>query len=73
MTTSNYDEIRRVRHEMSAAAGHDVHKLIAAINKLREQHADKIIAPGKRNSAMHPSLRSAPCLMVYLPRRLAES
>ncbi len=47
MTTSNYDEIRRVRHEMSAAAGHDVHKLIAAINKLREQHADKIIAPGK--------------------------
>ncbi len=47
MATSNYDEIRRVRHEMSAAAGHDVHKLIAAINQLRDQHADKIIAPGK--------------------------
>ncbi len=58
MATSNYDEIRRVRHEMSAAAGHDVHKLIAAINQLRDQHADKIIAPGKaqQNEAPKPPI-----------------
>ena len=47
MAHSNYDEIRRVRHEMSAAAGDDVRKLIASINELRIKHADKIISPGK--------------------------
>jgi len=46
MTTSNYDEIRRVRHEMSRAVGHDVGKLIAKINELRESNADRIVAPG---------------------------
>ncbi len=62
MTTSNYDEIRRMRHEMSAAAGHDVHKLIAAINKLREQHADKIIAPGKTEPCDAPKPPISPLL-----------
>lgn len=47
MAHSNYDEIRRVRHEMSAAAGHDVRKLIASINELRIKPADKIISPGE--------------------------
>lgn len=47
MTLSNYDEIRKVRHEMSAAAGHDIRKLIATINELRDKHSDRIISPGK--------------------------
>ena len=62
MTTSNYDEIRRVRHEMSAAADHDVHKLIAAINQLREQHAKKIIAPGKAEQCDAPKPPISPLL-----------
>ncbi len=41
-----YSEVRRVRHLMSEAAGHDVRKLIAMINENREAAADRIIDPG---------------------------
>ncbi len=46
MTTSNYDEIRRVRHEMSRAVGHNARELIAKINELRKSNSGRIIAPG---------------------------
>jgi len=44
----SYSEVRRVRHAMSAAAGHDIRKLIAMINKRRPEVADRIIDPGTK-------------------------
>jgi hypothetical protein len=42
----SYSEVRRVRHAMSAAAGHDIRKLIAMINERRTEVAHRIIDPG---------------------------
>lgn len=44
----SYSEVRRVRHAMSAAAGHDIRKLIAMINERRSEVADRIIDPGTK-------------------------
>lgn len=44
----SYSEVRRVRHEMSAAAGHDIRKLIATINERRSEVAHRIIDPGTK-------------------------
>ncbi len=44
----SYSEVRRVRHAMSAAAGHDVRKLIAMINERRSEVAHRIIDPGTK-------------------------
>jgi len=41
-----YSEVRRVRAEMSAAAGHDVRRLTETINQRRSQSAARIIDPG---------------------------
>ena len=46
MTKSNADEIRRVRHEMSAEAGHDVRKLIALLSPLRERVSHRLVDHG---------------------------
>lgn len=43
---NSYSEVRRVRAAMSEAAGHDVRRLIAAINERRPQSAARIIDPG---------------------------
>ena len=43
---NSYSEVRRVRTVMSEAAGHDVRRLIAAINQRRPQSASRIIDPG---------------------------
>lgn len=43
---NSYSEVRRVRAAMSAAAGHDVRRLIEAINKRRPQSSARIIDPG---------------------------
>ena len=42
----SYSEVRRVRAEMSKAAGHDVRRLIATISERRPQVAQRIIDPG---------------------------
>jgi len=42
----SYSEVRRVRHAMSEAAGHDIRKLIATINKRRSDVAHRTIDPG---------------------------
>ena len=42
----SYSEVRRVRQEMSQAAGHDIRKLIAMINAGRTEVASRIIDPG---------------------------
>ncbi len=44
----SYSEVRRVRHAMSAAAGHNIRKLIAMINERRPDVADRIIDPGTK-------------------------
>jgi hypothetical protein len=44
----SYSEVRRVREQMSKAAGHDIRKLIAAINKRRDRVASRIIDPGTK-------------------------
>ncbi len=44
----SYSEVRRVRKEMSIAAGHDVRKLAAMFNDRRVQVADRIIDPGTK-------------------------
>ena len=43
---NSYGEVRRVRAAMSAAAGHDVRRLIATINQRRSKSAKRIIDPG---------------------------
>ncbi len=42
---NSYSEVRRVRHAMSAAAGHDIRKLIAMINEHRSEVVHRIINP----------------------------
>ena len=45
---NSYSEVRRVRKLMSAAAGHDVRKLIATINERRSSVVSRIIDPGTK-------------------------
>lgn len=63
MSKSNYDEIRRVRHEMSARVGHDPGKLIDMLNENRAEYADRIINPGQEAEeckSLTPPLVEAP-------------
>lgn len=46
MNPNSLQAVRRVREEMSRAAGHDVRRLIAAINETRGKAAARIISPG---------------------------
>ena len=43
---NNLDEVRRVRMEMSQAAGHDVRQLITHLNQDRCAFEDRVIDPG---------------------------
>lgn len=43
---TSLSEVRRVRHAMSAAVGHDVRKLMLRLNERREEVRARIIAPG---------------------------
>jgi len=60
---NSHSEVRRVRTAMSEAAGHDVRRLIAAINKRRPQSAARMIDPGTEAEQCHaperPAARSA--------------
>lgn len=44
----SYQEVRRVRQQMSEAAGHDIRKLIATVNERRDSVASRIIDPGTK-------------------------
>jgi len=44
----SYNEIRRVRKEMSARAGHDIRTLIASINARWPDEAARAIDPGTK-------------------------
>lgn len=46
--------VRRVRKEMSQAAGHDVRKLIATINESRAKVSARIISPGSAAETVAP-------------------
>ena len=45
------DEIRQIRHEMSAEAGHDPLRLIEIILQVQERHKDRLLAGGDQPSA----------------------
>ena len=45
---NSYSEVRRVRQQMSEAVSHDVHALIAEINKRRPSVTARIIDPGTK-------------------------
>ena len=47
---SSYAEIRRVRSAMSAAADHDVRRLIQSINERRPKCVERIVDPGDASS-----------------------
>lgn len=42
----SYSEVRRVRHRMSDAVGHNIRALIALMNERRSQVLSRIIDPG---------------------------
>ena len=44
----SYNEIRRVRKEMSSQAGHDIRTLIASINSRWPNEAARAINPGAK-------------------------
>ena len=44
----SYNEVRRVRKEMSARAGHDIRALIASINSRWPDEASHTIDPGTK-------------------------
>ena len=44
----SYNEVRRVRKEMSARAGHDIRRLIASINNRWPHEALLAIDPGTK-------------------------
>jgi hypothetical protein len=59
MSESNYEEIRRVRHEMSAQSGHDIRKLVEMINDMTKDQASRIISPGRSaETCYQPNLPS---------------
>jgi hypothetical protein len=39
------DEVRQIRHEISARAGHDPARLVAYYIKLQAQYAERLISP----------------------------
>ncbi len=55
MAHSNFSEIRRVRHEMSQQAGHDVRRLAAMFDSLRDRYCDRLVDHGAmaEQSAVH--------------------
>jgi hypothetical protein len=50
----SYSEVRRVRKDMSDAAGHDVRKLAAMFNARRAEVAHRIIDPGTKAEQCDP-------------------
>lgn len=44
----SYNEVRRIRKEMSARAGHDIRTLIASINRRWPDEASHTIDPGTK-------------------------
>jgi len=44
----SYSEVRRVRKEMSARAGHDIRRLIASINSRWPDEASRAVDPGTK-------------------------
>jgi hypothetical protein len=46
LAVDSYSEVRRVREEMSAAAGNDIRKLAAIFNARRAEVSGRIIDPG---------------------------
>ncbi|MGD9854627.1 MAG: hypothetical protein AB7U20_06710 [Planctomycetaceae bacterium] len=41
------DEIRAIRHQISAEHGHDPRRLVEHYRKLQEKYKDRLISPGR--------------------------
>jgi len=50
------DEIRRVRHQISAQFDHDPVKLVAHYMRLQERHRDRLVRPAKMANSIHPEM-----------------
>ena len=46
MPLSNFAQLRRVRSEMSAEAGHDVRRFIELLGEIRQKHETRLINHG---------------------------
>lgn len=49
------DEIRRVRHEISARFDHDPQKLVAYYMELQEQHRERLLSPPEAEEPGQPA------------------
>lgn len=58
MLSNNFAELRRVRSEMSAAAGHDIRKFIELLEPFRRKYAANLVNHGAE--AESPAIVSAP-------------
>ncbi len=47
------DEIRRVRHHLSAQFDHDPVKLVAHSMKLQERHRDRLVRPAEVDNSVN--------------------
>ncbi len=54
MSTSNFSELRRIRTEMSAQAGHDVRRFIELMDEVRERYRDQLVNHGADAEHFHP-------------------
>jgi hypothetical protein len=50
------DEIREVRHQISARFGHDPARLVAYYMELQKQHQDRLIGTEKNTEHPDPSI-----------------
>lgn len=52
MPDSNFAELRRIRSEMSAQAGHDVRRFVELLDGVREKYRDRLVNHGAEAEPM---------------------
>ncbi|MCX6930608.1 MAG: hypothetical protein NT154_46495 [Verrucomicrobia bacterium] len=50
------EEIWRIRDELSAEYGYDVHRIFAALREEEKQHGDRLVQPPVRSVPSKPAL-----------------
>lgn len=62
MPLSNFAELRRIRSEMSAEAGHDVRRFIELLDEIRQKHKARIVNHGAaEHRSATPDPGAVPC------------
>ena len=54
------EEIWRIRDELSAEYGYDVHRIFAALREEEKQHGDRLVQPPPRRAQPAAALREEP-------------